>query len=104
MCCFVLSCSHLNYFVVVSRRFEETNVESAECKNYMNDTCIGGYSRLVTIVKRLQKSRTNPIYLNAGDNFAGTIWYIFGKWNVTSHFLNMLGADVMVNLNSIDIF
>lgn len=62
----------------------------------MNDTCIGGYGRLVTIVKRLQKSRTNPIYLNVGDNFAGTIWYIFGKWNVTAHFLNMLKADVMV--------
>ena len=70
----------------------------------MNDTCIGGYSRLVTVVKRLQKSRTNPIYLNAGDNFAGTIWYIFGKWNVTAHFLNLLKADAMVRLNTLSLF
>lgn len=78
-------------------RFEETNIHSLECKREANDTCIGGYARIVSIVKRLQKTRTNPIFLNAGDNFAGTIWYTFGKWNVTQHFLNMLKADVMVS-------
>lgn len=81
------------------RRFEETNSHSLECKRETNDTCIGGYARIVSVVKRLQKTRTNPIYLNAGDNFAGTIWYTFGKWNVTQYFLNMLNADVMVSSN-----
>lgn len=32
------------------------------------------------------------------DNFQGTLWYNLFRWNVTSHFLNMLRADAMVNL------
>lgn len=96
---FVWFCLTENKTFFLARRFEETNELSSECKKYINDTCIGGYARLITIVKQLRKTRTNPIYLNAGDNFAGTIWYIFGKWNVTAHFLNLLEADVMVSYN-----
>lgn len=50
------------------------------------------------MVKKLlmQRNNTNPIYLNAGDSFQGTLWYNIGRWNVTSHFLNMLPADAMV--------
>lgn len=65
----------------------------------MNDICIGGYARIVSTVKKLLKTRTNPIYLNGGDNYAGTIWFTYGKWNVTSYFLNMLKADVMVRFS-----
>lgn len=86
------------FFSVQLNRFEETNLLSLECKK--TNVCIGGYARLVTVVKQLQRSRTNPIYLNAGDNFAGTIWFTFGKWNVTSHFLNLLKADIMVCLTA----
>lgn len=81
-------------------RFEETNLDSLECKRESNDTCIGGYARVVATVKSLQKTLPNPIYLNAGDNFAGTIWYTFGRWNVTQYFLNMHKADVMVRFTS----
>lgn len=42
-------------------------------------------------------NRTNPIYLNAGDNFQGTFWYNVGRWNVTSYFLNLLPADAFVS-------
>lgn len=41
------------------------------------------------------KKDLNPIYLNAGDNFQGTLWYNIGRWNVTQEFLNMLPADAM---------
>lgn len=47
----------------------------------------------MTIVKQLKDSNLNPVYLNAGDNFQGTIWYNVGRWNVTNQFLNMLPAD-----------
>lgn len=62
------------------------------------DKCIGGYARTVTVVKQLKEKHKdhNPIYLNAGDSFQGTLWYNFLRWNVTSHFLNLLQADVMV--------
>ncbi|XP_055326816.1 apyrase-like isoform X2 [Sitodiplosis mosellana] len=66
---------------------------SAECRK--NDVCIGGYARLVAVVKQLQRSRSNPIYFNAGDNYAGTIYWTFGKHNISSYFLNLLPADVM---------
>lgn len=52
------------------------------------------------MIKQLMKARnnTNPIYLNAGDNFQGTFWYNVGRWNVTSHFLNLLKADAIVRM------
>ena len=48
----------------------------------------------MTKVKELLATRENPIYLNAGDNFQGTLWYNIGRWNVTNQFLNMLPAHV----------
>lgn len=77
-------------------RFEETNERSIGCKP--NGKCIGGYARGVHVIKSLLESRknVNPVYLNAGDNFQGTLWYNIGRWNVTSQFLNMLKADAMV--------
>lgn len=79
-----------------SDRFEETNLQSNSC-DPEKETCIGGYARVVTKVKELlaTKSQLNPIYLNAGDNFQGTLWYNIGRWNVTVQFLNMLKADAM---------
>lgn len=75
-------------------KFEETNLQANTCKN-LNE-CIGGYARIVHMVKELKASRPNVIYLNAADNFQGTLWYIMFRWNVTQHFLNLLPADVMV--------
>lgn len=84
-------------------RFEETNESSTGCKT--GEKCIGGYARAVTLIKQLMESRkhTNPIYLNAGDNFQGTIWYSVGRWNVTSHFLNLLKADAIVRTPNIHV-
>ena len=65
--------------------------------NPETESCIGGYARVVTKIKEVkeQKADLNPIYLNAGDNFQGTLWYNIGRWNVTVQFLNMLKADAM---------
>ncbi|RZC32902.1 5 nucleotid C, Metallophos, and/or PGA cap domain containing protein [Asbolus verrucosus] len=41
------------------------------------------------------KERPNPLLLNAGDNFQGTLWYIVHRWNVTQHFLNKLPFDAI---------
>ena len=40
--------------------------------------------------------RPNPIFLNAGDHYQGTLWYNVHRWNVTATFMNMLPHDVMV--------
>lgn len=80
-------------------RFEETNEASTSCQS--GEKCIGGYARAVTVIKDLMNDKrrdSNPIFLNAGDNFQGTLWYSLGRWNVTAHFLNLLKADAMVRL------
>ncbi|CAO1420473.1 unnamed protein product [Diamesa hyperborea] len=87
---FPLSIIHLND---MHARFEETNMLSNTCK--ATDQCIGGYARIVTKIKELLNERKNPLYLNAGDNYQGTLWYNVHRWNVTSYLLNLLPADVM---------
>lgn len=78
-------------------RFEEVNLGSSTCKE--GEKCIGGYARAVTTIKKLMNDHkdTNPIFLNAGDNFQGTLWYNIHRWNVTSYFLNLLKADAIVS-------
>ncbi|XP_052859943.1 apyrase-like [Anopheles cruzii] len=88
---FPLSIVHINDF---HARFEEVNTGSATCDPAV-EQCVGGYARTVTVVKQLLAERPNAIYLNAGDNFQGTLWYNIHRWNVTAEFLNMLPADAM---------
>lgn len=79
---------------IIFVRFEETSESATSCII----KCIGGYARGITTIKKLLKTTPNPIYLNAGDNFQGTLWYSLGRWNVTSQFLNMLPADAIVSI------
>lgn len=95
---FELVIIHVNDF---HARFEETNLGSGACTTPPEENaCIGGYARLVTKVKELQEDHkdSNVVYLNAGDNFQGTLWYNIGRWQVTSAFLNMLPADAVVRM------
>lgn len=85
----------------MTNRFEETSLDSNVCKHEQGDTCIGGYARVVSKVRELKqtKAHLNPIYLNAADNFQGTLWYNIFRWNATSYFLNLEPADAMVRLD-----
>lgn len=89
---FELSVVHINDF---HARFEEVNTASVTCSPEKGDVCVGGYARTMTVLKKLLAERTNAIYLNAGDNFQGTLWYNIHRWNVTVELLNMLPADAM---------
>lgn len=84
------------HFNDMHARFDETNLMSSTCKEA--DECIGGYARVVSKVKELLQTKAdkNPIYLNAADNYQGTLWYNVYRWNVTSHFLNLFPADATV--------
>ncbi|XP_031636271.1 apyrase-like isoform X2 [Contarinia nasturtii] len=87
---FPVTIVHINDF---HARFEETNEMATTCKDV--EICIGGYARAVKMIRALLENAVNPIYLNAGDNFQGTLWYALGRWNVTAQFLNMLPADAI---------
>lgn len=89
---FELSIIHINDF---HARFEQTNPSSSACLEGQEESCVGGIARIATAVKSLVKERPNPVFLNAGDNFQGTLWYTRFKWNVTAHFLNMLPHDAL---------
>lgn len=88
-------CACNEYTVIFIFRFEETSINSGPCKD---QNCFGGFSRLHNKVHELVNKRTNAIFLNAGDNFQGTIWYNAFRWNVTQHFMNMLPTDAYVSI------
>ncbi|XP_043482671.1 apyrase-like isoform X2 [Leptopilina heterotoma] len=89
---FELSVIHINDF---HARFVETSPFSGSCNESQKKDCIGGIARVVTASRQLLDERPNSIFLNAGDNFQGTIWYNFFKWNATAHFMNLLPHDAM---------
>ncbi|XP_017045843.1 apyrase isoform X3 [Drosophila ficusphila] len=76
-------------------RFDPTDTSGGTCDE--GETCIGGYPRTVHTVRRLLREQAdlNPIYINAGDSFQGTLWYNIGRWNVTQELLNILPAEFM---------
>lgn len=89
---FELSIIHINDF---HARFEQTSINSEICLEGTEDTCVGGIARIYTAVKHLVDTRPNAVFLNAGDNFQGTLWYNKFKWNVTAYFMNKLPHDAL---------
>jgi len=82
--------------IAIIRRFEPTDTSGGTCDD--GEECIGGYPRTVYTVRKLlqEQADLNPIYINAGDSFQGTLWYNIGRWNVTQQLLNILPAEAMV--------
>uniref|UniRef100_A0A2M3ZYQ6 Apyrase n=2 Tax=Nyssorhynchus TaxID=44543 RepID=A0A2M3ZYQ6_9DIPT len=89
---FPLTLIHIND---LHARFEETNQKSSACLK--SSECIAGIARVYHTIKSLkeQYKAQNPLYLNAGDNFQGTLWYTLLRWNVTAHFIKQLPPDAM---------
>ncbi|XP_053668101.1 apyrase-like [Anopheles marshallii] len=89
---FPLTLIHIND---LHARFDETNQKSSDCTDPKE--CIAGIARVYHTIKKLKneyKSK-NPLYLNAGDNFQGTLWYNLLRWNVTAHLIKKLPPDAM---------
>jgi len=57
-------------------------------------TEIGGYSRVVSKIKELQSSKTNPLTLNAGDTFQGTLYYSLFKGEADIPILNQTTTKI----------
>ena len=93
---FELSIIHINDF---HAHFEQTDPFGGTCPEGQEKSCVGGIARIATVVKGLKEERPNPVFLNAGDNFQGTLWYTKFKWNVTAQFMNMLPHDALVTIS-----
>lgn len=56
---------------------------------------IGGYARQASVIIERRNQATNPILLNAGDVFQGTLYFNEYEGLADLSFMNMIGYDVM---------
>ncbi|XP_040916864.1 snake venom 5'-nucleotidase-like [Toxotes jaculatrix] len=74
-------------------RIEETSEDSGKCSP--RGPCFGGVARRFTKVSEIRKMEKNVLFLDAGDQFQGTVWFNYYKGREAAHFMNKLGYDVM---------
>ena len=65
-----------------------------DCKD-PSKGCYGGYARIKTKVDELRSAHPDHLWLNAGDEFQGTLFYSFYKGEKIGIVLNDLKFDVM---------
>ena len=82
----------------VHARIQQFNKYGTPCsaEDAQDGKCFGGVARRKTKVMDLRQSHNNTLFLDAGDQFLGTLWYTYYKGREASHFMNLLGYDVMV--------
>lgn len=49
-------------------------------------------------MSEIRKKEKNVLFLDAGDQFQGTVWFNYYKGAEAAHFMNKLGYDAMVNI------
>lgn len=85
-------------------RFEETNKFSSKCESLGSSKCYGGFARTAHVINEARnKAREGKgpevLYLNAGDTFTGTAWFVVHKWNIVIDFLfGVLVPDAAVSI------
>ncbi|PPQ73573.1 hypothetical protein CVT24_007459 [Panaeolus cyanescens] len=57
--------------------------------------CVAGYSRVKTVINKSRRTNPNSLFLNAGDEFQGTLYYTLFKGDKIAETLNQLGFDAM---------
>ncbi|KKA30168.1 hypothetical protein TD95_001161 [Thielaviopsis punctulata] len=57
--------------------------------------CYGGYSRIKHVVDTMRPQYEDSLWLNAGDEFQGTMFYTYYKGEKIAETINQLGFDAM---------
>ncbi|KAL4805922.1 Metallo-dependent phosphatase-like protein [Aspergillus unguis] len=60
-----------------------------------SEGCYGGYARIKTKVTELKKTYPDNLWLNAGDEFQGTLFYSYYGGEKIAETINELGFDAM---------
>lgn len=91
---FTLTILHTNDF---HDRFEPINGFDSTCdeEQAAANECFGGIGRLATAVAEARAEATNPILLDAGDQYQGSLLYTMYKGKMSAEFMSMLGYDAM---------
>jgi len=94
---YTLNILHMNDW---HSRIQSINAFESTCsdEDEAAGECLGGAGRLVTAVKDARDALQgqNVIFLNAGDNFQGSLFYTTYKGAVEAEFLNLMKTDAMV--------
>lgn len=61
----------------------------------VGETMLGGYARLASAIIDLRANSVNPILLNAGDTFQGTLYFSVYEGLSDLSFMNLIGFDAM---------
>ena len=87
---FTLSILHTND---IHSHYAPFNNDGSACKD--GDVCLGGSARLKTKIDELRSSEPNPILLDAGDQFQGTLYYKLFKADIVTRTMNSMGYQAM---------
>lgn len=81
----------------VHARIEQINKYSALCKpeDKAKQQCFGGIARIKSKVDELRARESNVLFLDAGDQYQGTLWFYTFEGNITAYFMNELKYDAM---------
>jgi 5'-nucleotidase len=91
---FTLTILHTND---VHDRFEPINGSDSTCdaEAAAANECFGGVARLISAVADARARAVNPILLDAGDQFQGSLLYTLHKGAMSAEFMTLLDYDAM---------
>lgn len=89
---FELSFYHIND---VHAHFDEFYSSNGNNCTDKSRGCVGGYARVKTVLDESRPTKENSLFLDAGDEFQGTLFYNFYKGEKTAEVLNQIGVDAM---------
>ena len=86
-----ISIYHLNDVHAHLDEFRSTGVDCAD----PTKGCFGGYARVKTVIDGTRPTKEDGLFLNAGDEFQGTLFYSFYGGEKIAETINQLGFDAM---------
>lgn len=91
---FNLTVLHTNDF---HSRFEPISRFDSGCseEDNLEGKCFGGSARLITAINDARARAENPVLLDGGDQFQGTLFYTYYKGMLAAEMMNHLGYDGM---------
>nr|XP_037287245.1 protein 5NUC-like [Rhipicephalus microplus] len=81
----------------IHSRILESTKRGVQCndEDRNKSKCFGGVPRIVNLVRTLKNNTQNPLFLNAGDFFQGTLWYSILKYNIVSAVMANMSYDTV---------
>ncbi|RPB23309.1 Metallo-dependent phosphatase [Terfezia boudieri ATCC MYA-4762] len=86
-----ISIYHIND---VHAHLDQFRSSGADCTD-LTRGCYGGYARVKEVIDKERPTKEDSLFLNAGDEFQGTLFYSFYGGEKIAETLNQLGFDAM---------